>query len=609
MDLVVAALLYAVIVLVGAPGVATAAGQKQCVRACKQERRACLKKFKQQSGALKRACRSEASRREVASCRKAQQRAFRANKTQCKALFGDVCKPCCSEGGDECESSLASMDVAAGGAVESEDAGATAQVVSLTVTSPTPGRVAIVSTRSPAPPSDGLVPLGVQFLVEAPEATPEDPLLLAFDVRAARVPPNDLSLEVSRDGQIVTPCVRGSRNALPDPCVVRRDLDASHNVRILVRSSAGGTWTVAERVCGNGVLDAGEACDPPGSIGECAGCQICRAECVCEDLPPGECQPNASGGPDLAALTIVSGLDLDIGFTGLGHNQEFAVGSRAFFTCLQDCDLTTDPECTGRGPTGPGTLNGVLASSPFPVVVENIAVCINNEFAADIIVNNLNLATGELDSLVQLTTKAFLTGNRDRPCPTCSGTSVGAGGTCRAGPRIGQPCTTEVVDAEFGNTSADCPPSGADLTGALATVLPITTATTTLSPTLPCFGGRCWCPDQPTVNECTLGSTCELAHCPVEGPGEVRPGIDQACCPVGDEIEACFSGNITRQGQPAIAMPPWPGLTYPKISDAGRMTATFCVQETNSVSINAATGLPAPGAFIFEFDTCLDFAP
>jgi hypothetical protein len=39
------------------------------------------------------------------------------------------------------------------------------------------------------------------------------------------------------------------------------------------------------------------------------------------------------------------------------------------------------------------------------------------------------------------------------------------------------------------------------------------------------------------------------------------------------------------------------------------MAATFCVQKTNSVSINASAGLPAPGAFVFEFDSCFDFAP
>jgi hypothetical protein len=490
-------------------------------------------------------------------------------------------------------------------------AGDTTDPVTLVVTSPVAGRVAIVTTHSAVVPRDGFVELGVRFIVTAPEATPEEPIQLEFEVAATSVPGNDLALEVWRDDQIVTPCVRGSRNALPDPCVVRRDRDPSGNVHILVRSSTGGIWTVAERTCGNGVLDAGEACDPPGSIGQCPGCQICLGECVCEDLPPGECEPNAAGGPDLAAITITAGHDLDIGYTGLGHNQEFAVGSRAFFTCLQDCDLDTDPHCTGVGPTGPGSLNGVLASSPFPVVVENIAVCINNVFADDIIINDLNIATGELDTLVHLTTNAYLTGNRERPCPTCSGTNVGTRGTCHGGPNLGQPCTTEVVDPEFGNTSSDCPPSGADFTGALDTVLPITTATTTLSPTEPCSRGKCWCPGQPTVNECQVGSACSLASCPAEGPGEVRPGIDHACCPVGvdNEIQSCFSGDITRRGRAAAPLPPWPGPTYPKIATGAEMTATFCVQKTNSVTINASAGLPGPGAFIFEFDTCLDTAP
>jgi hypothetical protein len=96
--MMVAALLGAVVGVVAAPHAGSAANQKQCLRSCKQERRACLKKFKDQAAVGKDACDDLASAGETKNCKAAEQRAYGANKQQCKALLGDVCKPCCREG-------------------------------------------------------------------------------------------------------------------------------------------------------------------------------------------------------------------------------------------------------------------------------------------------------------------------------------------------------------------------------------------------------------------------------------------------------------------------------------------------------------------------------
>jgi hypothetical protein len=596
-----------------------AAQSKRCIPSCKKQRRDCVRTFKQQLRVLKRDCNGTA-------CKSAQRQAFKTRRQQCKKLFREICKPCCREGDGECIAiSLHSAEVPPGGSVTSDTAGdgpTEADPVELTVTCPNAGRVAIAKAFRTAQLPKEFEALGVEFIVSAHDSTQEEPLVLTFYVDATRIPKNDAALEIFRDGLLVTPCWRDTTSAFPDPCVASGDRLLSGDARIRVRTSnastrisederiSASTWTVAERICGNGTLDADEECDPPGTIGdECPACQLCRPGCVCGEVPPDSCEPNPAGGPDLAGFTVVEGY-IDVGWTGTGHNKEIAVGSQVFFACLRDCDASTDPDCTGLGPTGPGSLNGVTAGAPFPVLAENIPVCIENRFAEDIEVRSLNLETGAVDMRVRLETSAFLTGNRDSPCPTCSGSSVGATGTCRTGRNHGESCTTHAVDPQFGNTSSDCPPVGVDFTGAIDVVLdPITSGTATLDATKLCTGGSCHCSGQTKVNDCDLPASCDASNCPgPDAPGERRLGADQACCTSGGEITGCFFDTIERKGEPVPVSPPWPDLTYPKFSTSADVAAAFCIPATQNNSIDVPVGLPGPGAFVFTGDACVDFS-
>jgi len=44
---------------------------------------------------------------------------------------------------------------------------------------------------------------------------------------------------------------------------------------------------------------------------------------------------------------------------------------------------------------------------------------------------------------------------------SCTGASIGIGGTCSGGQRNGLACTTDAINAAFGNVSYDCPPTTA----------------------------------------------------------------------------------------------------------------------------------------------------
>jgi hypothetical protein len=340
--------------------------------------------------------------------------------------------------------------------------------------------------------------------------------------------------------------------------------------------------------------------------------------------PPSGCPANEAGGPNLLTMTVVEGADLDAGWTGLGHNSGVVMGA-SVYACLQDCDKDSNPVCTGNGPTGPGSLNGKTYGPPLPLVAGNVATCVINEFTEPITIRELNLETGEVEMRVKLNSIVYLTGDKQHPCPTCSGKSVGDAGTCRGGPKTGNSCTTEGTTANFGNTSSSCTPSAADNQGTLAIELdPITSGTTPpLIADMPCSGGLCPCPgggNTLKMNECDNPASCSeevcLTTCDKNDPTNcgsddvrngIQPGIDQQCCKKGSDTIPCFKDDISRTGEAVPGEPVWPDLTYPK-SAVGKVAAVFCIPATNSNTINTATGLGGPGAFILPGRATVEFA-
>jgi hypothetical protein len=350
------------------------------------------------------------------------------------------------------------------------------------------------------------------------------------------------------------------------------------------------------------------------------------ASCITGPLDPTaeRCPPNSAGGPNLLALTLQAGSDLDVGWTGASHNHGVVIGAQAF-ACLDDCDTSSDPTCTGTIPFGAGTINGTTFGPPMPLLTaDTIGTCIVSRWTSDIgvgpsVVRSANLQTGEIDMRVTLKWEVFLTGNKERPCPICSGApTVGASGTCEGGPDNGKPCVTEGLSERFGPTSSDCQPIAADSVGILDLELdPLTSGQAASVGRFPCTGGFCPRADQARVNNCVQPATCDASQCPSDDVASgIQPGVDQTCCVGGGNTIGCFPADgetpsdplIVRNGEAAVGQPPWPGLTYPKIARGGKVASVFLIDATQAQTINTSTGLPGPGALEFVADVCVDFS-
>lgn len=117
--------------------------------------------------------------------------------------------------------------------------------VETSVTSPNAGVIQIISgPAGPAP--TGFTVLGTKISITAPDATPEDPLEIEFEIDASVIPPGtDLSeVQVFKDGVAVPDCT--GAGASPDPCVASRTLQADGDVVIEVRTSAASDWLFAK---------------------------------------------------------------------------------------------------------------------------------------------------------------------------------------------------------------------------------------------------------------------------------------------------------------------------------------------------------------------------
>lgn len=329
------------------------------------------------------------------------------------------------------------------------------------------------------------------------------------------------------------------------------------------------------------------------------------------------CPPNPAGGPNLLTMTVVAGGDLDVGWTGVGHNQGIVMGGEVS-ACLENCDMNTNPICTGTAPAGLNHTNGKALCVPIPLLAADVALCVVNQFPEDMAIRTLNLRTGEVEMRAQLRSSVYLTGYKKTPCPTCTGATIGAAGTCEGStPSRGERCRTEGTTVHFGNTSRDCLPYPQDNAGEVEIEIdPITTGTVTRKGEIPCSGGLCLCAgggNQPLVNECDDPDGCSEELCRLNGGSDdVRegtlPGVDQECCMKGEQVIPCYGEEISRTGEAIPLEPTWPDPTYPKTATGGKVAAVFCIPPTNGIPINQPVGVGGPGAFVIPGDVSVEFA-
>ncbi|MCC6763834.1 MAG: hypothetical protein IT293_04145, partial [Deltaproteobacteria bacterium] len=206
--------------------------------------------------------------------------------------------------------------------------------------------------------------------------------------------------------------------------------------------------------------------------------------------------------PEQITYTVESaGSDLDIGWTGIYHDQVLGTGGSLSFaldcpgqflgqcgvcplsgpiasTTIVDnrrCSNGTQTTCASDAECGSGTCEFYFGA-PLPITGGGVPICVTNQVAGAV-TGTVSPELGQGASDIGIIFTSFVGISETQPCPVCDGASVGAAGTCRGGDRDGQPCTTDGTTPFFGNTSFDCPPSASADIGSSTLPLNLTTGT------------------------------------------------------------------------------------------------------------------------------------
>ncbi len=349
--------------------------------------------------------------------------------------------------------------------------------------------------------------------------------------------------------------------------------------------------------------------------------------------------------PQLITYTVISeGSDLDIGWTGLYHDQVLGNGGSLSFALdcageflgqCGDCALTgpiasttvvdnhrcsngTQTTCTADADCGDGTCEFYFGA-PLPISGGGVPICVSNQVNGAV-TGNVQPELGQGTSNIGIIFTSYVGLAETQPCPTCTGATVGATGTCQGGPREGQACTTDGTNPTFGNTSFDCPPNESANIGSSTLPLNLTTGTRSLPLSGTCLGGpstgqACYCEDQVQTNQC-LDGVCTVD---ANGEGTCAAGPnDQLCtlerfrscfndtdCPAaGDSCSTQLRGCLGATDANGILTGPLERTGTPSQAEPLQV-ATFCIGDTRSGAVNGAAGLPGPGALRLPTAACI----
>ena len=363
--------------------------------------------------------------------------------------------------------------------------------------------------------------------------------------------------------------------------------------------------------------------------------------------------------------------DLDFGWTGFSHEGDFFEGFATRFElacatgdcescaisaacdedncrCSNDSSISCNSPFTAGGSCGAGTCV-VYFGPPRPRSVGGIPACVLDSIASPL-AGVADAGAGTLETTWQVTARVHLGITQTRPCPDCSGSTIGAAGMCNGGARNGQPCTTDAIDPDFGAMSYDCPPDpAAHVTGpdGLLYDLTLSDAPVSLAAGDACevAGHQCpcgACSGDPTI-VCTDDAACSglgAGTC-TDGGGKQRspnscsdlvctplePGSDQGICADGPIDHFC-DGFLRANGEGYVTCDMSNGdadctplsagscsLSRPRrcfldpITTSGSaghsggvLAGITCVPPASLASVNSASGLPGPFRMRLDVD-------
>ena len=242
---------------------------------------------------------------------------------------------------------------------------------------------------------------------------------------------------------------------------------------------------------------------------------------------------------DSAGGAKISQTELDVGWTGFGHNanviDDFVGAVNLNCGAAPDdctsCSVTSDcaegncrctVNATGQLVTagneaartcqtirsrtdtcGAGNTCIPYFGPPLPLSAAGTPTCVINKIGTELS-GTANLATGSSNTTVNNTAYVYTGIAQDKPCPTC------VAGLCSGGARNGGACTVDGTSAVFGDLSYDCMPTAvSNISGAgLKINLNLTDGVVSLPSLMPC--------DPPlgflncTCSTCTLDNTPRL---------------------------------------------------------------------------------------------------
>ncbi len=298
--------------------------------------------------------------------------------------------------------------------------------------------------------------------------------------------------------------------------------------------------------CGNGVIDAGEFCDPAAPTRPEAAC---RSDFACD---PTTCNCACPTSVHFVGDPASPATLLDVGWTGISHRSPVVTNGdvtvalsgcaaeRPCGVCAMSgpipntgatelrsrrCTNDTSIRCADDAPCagGGGTCEYYFGTA-LPLAAGGVTTCAVNQFDGPV-TGTVNVESGEAVTTAHVTARVFVGLAIDTPCPTCVGDAAinddVQGGTCAGGARDTLPCDangTVPGRPDFGSTSLDCPP----MTGLLIATLPVdlSGATGTVAKALTA--------DSPM---CGPGAPGEFCLCHTCNNGNAEPCAANADCP------------------------------------------------------------------------------